>query len=211
MSKEKNLYEKIVKKFSDSGEKLYSSERSIMTKIETLLGFHKEGEEFDEDVFVEQYYPLFKTDSDNVRHDTSVGIKSYIDKNPYKNGTSDETTKTEDNSQNDRLSELERRLNDMVAKENIAAKRKSLMSGLESKGVEKEWLNTMVEGISFDENFDVESNVEKYEALYNKMKGTISPTPTPYEPKTPDEDIAKSFEYIRKAREKRINQNKTEN
>lgn len=211
----KSLYEKIVSKFTEKKEKIYSSERSINSKIETLLGLFVDGEGMSEDEFVDKYFPLFKTDSDNVRHDTSVGIKEYIEKNPYKQGNEDkkETPANVEptNDMETKFAELEKRFNDMLLKNDMETKRKMFMSNLETKGVDKEWLSVVAEGVAFDNDFNVDDNVAKYETLYNKMKGTINPSPTPLDPKNPQEDIAKSFEYIRKAREKRINQNKTEN
>ena len=70
-------------KFSEKGQTLYISERSINEMLDTLMPLVANDETELED-FVTNVLPAFTTANMNIKNDVSVGIKDYKEKNPVK-------------------------------------------------------------------------------------------------------------------------------
>lgn len=174
-----DAYKELVARMTAKGEKLSLSDISINRTLDTLMPLINEETELAD--FLDNYLPLFNVANANVRNDVSVRIKEYLDKNPK------DKTDNANPSPNDilmkRLAELEKTVAE-TKKENIKREKKSvLVSKLKEKGVKDvNWIESLLEEIPIDEDFDVDAKVSNYLNIYNMLKAQIDNNVTPGEP-----------------------------
>lgn len=174
-----DAYKELVARMTAKGEKLSLSDISINRTLDTLMPLINEETELAD--FLDNYLPLFNVANANVRNDVSVRIKEYLDKNPK------DKTDNANPSSNDilmkRLEELEKTVAE-TKKENIKREKKSvLVSKLKEKGVKDvNWIESLLEEIPIDEDFDVDAKVSNYLNIYNMLKAQIDNDVTPGEP-----------------------------
>jgi hypothetical protein len=185
----------LVGKMTAKGEKLNLSERSISEQLDTLMLLF-DNDELEVVDFVDKVLPIFRTADANVRNDVSVGIKAYEEKHPKQ----EPTQKTEP-AKSEGESELEKRILAMEAElakskseKRVATIKDEVITKLKEKGVnDTEWANSLLSIVTFNEEFDVDANVESYVALYNQQLSETGRM-TPHAPKGGDSDKAlKSF------------------
>lgn len=174
-----DAYKELVARMTAKGEKLSLSDISINRTLDTLMPLINEETELAD--FLDNYLPLFNVANANVRNDVSVRIKEYLDKNPK------DKPANANPSPNDilmkRLEELEQTVAE-TKKENIKREKKSvLVSKLKEKGVKDvNWIESLLEEIPIDEDFDVDAKVSNYLNIYNMLKAQIDNNVTPGEP-----------------------------
>lgn len=176
----KELSSQIVAK----GEKLSLSERSINEQLDTLMSLLA-NEETELADFVEKVVPIFKTANANVRNDVSVGIKEYQEKNPStKPASTDPTPKDDPDSEIEkRLKALEEELNAARNEKRVSDVKRDIIAKLKDKGVKSDdWVTALLDEVNIGDDFDIDSKVESYVSLYNKMAagtpGNITPQST---------------------------------
>lgn len=163
------------------GEKLSLSERSINEQLDTLMSLLA-NEETELAEFVEKVVPIFKTANANVRNDVSVGIKEYQEKNPVRNTASADTNPKDDPDTEieKRLKALEEELTATRNEKRISDVKRDILARLKDKGVKSDgWAAALLDEVSIGEDFDIDSKVESYVSLYNKMSAETPSNITP--------------------------------
>lgn len=174
-----DAYKELVARMTAKGEKLSLSDISINRTLDTLMPLINEETELAD--FLDNYLPLFNVANANVRNDVSVRIKEYLDKNPK--DKNDNANPSPNDILMKRLEELEKTVAE-TKKENIKREKKSvLVSKLKEKGVKDvNWIESLLEEIPIDEDFDVDAKVSNYLNIYNMLKAQIDNNVTPGEP-----------------------------
>lgn len=179
-------YKELVAQMTAKGEKLNLSERTINEQLDELIPLIA-SEESELSDFVEKCLPMFKTSNANVRNDISVGIKAYMDANPYKKSEEkteptdpkDEGAKVDD-ALLKRLEALEKELNTAKTEKQLAGIRSSVVAKLKEKGVkDDEWINDFLQEVQITEDFDVDTKVESYVKFYNKNHAVVNTDVSP--------------------------------
>ena len=174
----------LTSKFSEKGQTLYISERSINEMLDTLMPLIANDETELED-FVTNVLPAFTTANMNIKNDVSVGIKDYKEKNPVTPIVKKEDEKpAEDDAMAKalaRIEELERKNAENERRAQLSTRRSEVVSKMKEKGVkDKDWINAFLDEVSLDgENFDVDAKVESYVKMYNKSLAIVDPDVTP--------------------------------
>jgi hypothetical protein len=164
-----DAHKELVGKMTAKGEKLNLSERSISEQLDTLIPLIA-NEETELADFIDKVLPVFKTADANVRNDVSVGIRAYEDKNPKQEPTK-QNTETGESELEKRLKAMEEKLAKSESEKRVASIRGEVLGKLKEKGIEDvEWCDKLLSLVSFDDNYDVEANVESYVALYNQQE-----------------------------------------
>lgn len=171
----------LTSKFSEKGQTLYISERSINEMLDTLMPLIANDETELED-FVTNVLPAFTTANMNIKNDVSVGIKDYKEKNPVT-----PVVKKEDEAMTKalaRIEELERKNAENEKKAQLSNRRSEVVSKMKEKGVkDKEWINAFLDEVSLDgDGFDIDAKVESYVKMYNKSLAIVDPDVTPQNP-----------------------------
>ena len=179
-------YKELVAQMTAKGEKLNLSERTINEQLDELIPLIA-SEESELSDFVEKCLPMFKTSNANVRNDISVGIKAYMDANPYKK--SEEKTEPADpkgegakvdDALLKRLEALEKELNTAKTEKQLAGIRSNVVAKLKEKGVkDDEWINDFLQEVQITEDFDVDTKVESYVKFYNKNHAVVNTDVSP--------------------------------
>lgn len=167
------------------GEKLSLSERSINEQLDTLMSLLA-NEETELAEFVEKVVPIFKTANANVRNDVSVGIKEYQEKNPAPkpSGQGVQDPKVEPETEIEkRLKTLEDELAAARNEKRVSDVKRDIVARLKEKGVKSDsWVTALLDEVNIGDDFNVETKVESYVNLYNKMNaetpGDITPRST---------------------------------
>lgn len=174
----------LTSKFSEKGQTLYISERSINEMLDTLMPLIANDETELED-FVTNVLPAFTTANMNIKNDVSVGIKDYKEKNPITPAVKKEDEKpAEDDAMAKalaRIEELERKNAENERRAQLSTRRSEVVSKMKEKGVkDKDWINAFLDEVSLDgEGFDVDAKVESYVKMYNKSLAIVDPDVTP--------------------------------
>ena len=170
-------------KFSEKGQTLYISERSINEMLDTLMPLVANDETELED-FVTNVLPAFTTANMNIKNDVSVGIKDYKEKNPVKPVVKKEEEDDAMAKALARIEELERKNAENENKAQLSNRRWEVVSKMKEKGVkDKEWIDAFLDEVSLDgEGFDVDAKVESYVKMYNKSLAIVDPDITPRNP-----------------------------
>lgn len=179
-----DAYKELVKQMTSRGEALNLSQRSINEQLEQLMPLLANDETELSD-FITSTLPIFKTADANVRNDVSEGIKKYKDENPIQPTTP--KTKTIQPTGNEELEEMRKRLekmeseyNSRIERERVENTRNQIVQKLKEKGVkDSEWAKSLVSEITISDDFDVDTKVETYLNLYNKVKAQYNPDVTP--------------------------------
>lgn len=179
-------YKELVAQMTAKGEKLNLSERTINEQLDELIPLIA-SEESELSDFVEKCLPMFKTSNANVRNDISVGIKAYMDANPYKKSeekTDPADPKGEGVKADDallkRLEALEKELNTAKTEKQLAGIRSNVVAKLKEKGVkDDEWINDFLQEVQITEDFDVDTKVESYVKFYNKNHAVVNTDVSP--------------------------------
>lgn len=179
-----DVYKELVTKLTAKGEKLNLSQRSINEQIEALLPLVA-NDEMELADFVEKVLPIIKTSNANVRNDVSQGIKEYIDNNPNTHqGTKTEKKEapnaSDDNELLKRLEALEQKNQEQEMQLRVKGIKTQLVSKLKDLGVKSDkWIDSLIDNIDINENFDIESKAQSYLELYNSMQSDIDVDVTP--------------------------------
>lgn len=191
----------LAKRLTPNGEKLNLSERSIREQAETLLPIIANDDTELAD-FVEKILPIFKTADNNIRNDVSLGIKDFKDKNPLpKIQVKDEGDNNKSSELEKRLAELEKKLADADKRSMIEKRKSEVVAKMKEKGVKDiSWINSLLEEVNLDvEDFDVDARSEKYLTMYNKKVSNIQKDVTPDEAKS--SDIAEEKRILNKIKD----------
>ena len=176
-----DAYKELVGKMTTKGEKLNLSERSINEQLDTLINIVA-NDEMELVDFLEKTIPLFKTADANVRNDVSHGINKYKEENPKSDTKAGgKQGKSEDKSDLEKRMELlELELANAKREKHETATRNDVRSKLKSKGVkDDEWIDTLLNEITISDDFNVDSKVESYLNLYNKMVAQVEHNVSP--------------------------------
>lgn len=173
----------LVKQMTARGEALNLSTRSINEQLEQLMPLLANDETELSD-FIASTLPIFKTADANVRNDVSEGIKKYKDENPIKQTQKPTTTQPTGNEELEemrkRLEKMESEYNSRIERERVESTRNQIVQKLKEKGVkDSEWAKSLVSEITIGEDFDIDTKVDAYLNLYNKVKAQINPDVTP--------------------------------
>lgn len=164
------------------GETLSLSERSINEQLDTLMSLLANDETELED-FVKSVVPIFKTANANIRNDVSAGIKEYQEKNPVVKTPPAGDPNKRDNQDTEiekRLKALEEELNAARNEKRVSGVKREVISRLKEKGVKSdEWVNALLDEVNIGEDFDIDSKVESYVSLYNKLNADTPGNVTP--------------------------------
>ena len=179
-----DAYKELVAKMTAKGEKLNLSERSINEHLDNLISLVVNDETELSD-FIERTLPLFKTSDANVRNDVSAGINKYKEDNPVvappTNPTNNAKKGADDKSELEkRMETLEKELANAKREKRMVDVRREVISRLKEKGVKNEdWMNALLSEVSITDDFDVDTKVESYLNLYNKLQADVELNSTP--------------------------------
>lgn len=175
-----DAYKELVSQMTAKGEKLNLSERSINAQLENLMTLVA-NEEMELTDFLSKTIDFFRTADANVRHDVSVGIKDYKDKNPIVEPPKPKEKNEEDMSEwEKRIAALENEIAEKKRNETISGIKSQIITQLNEKGVkDNKWINTLLSEVAISEDFDVNNKVETYLSMYNKSQARINPNATP--------------------------------
>lgn len=166
----------LVGKMTAKGEKLNLSERSISEQLDTLMAIIT-NDEMELPEFIDKVLPVFKTADANVRNDVSVGIKNYEESHSKVDPTKNKQPEGAESEWEKRIAAMEAELAKSKSEKRVATIKNEVLSKLKEKGVEDdEWSKSLLSIVAFDEDYDVESNVESYVALYNQQKASTGRT-----------------------------------
>lgn len=175
-----DAYKELVGKMTANGEKLNLSERSINEQLDTLIPVLA-NEETELADFVAKILPIFKTADANVRNDVAVSIKK-IKEEVEKAKPKDPEKLDGLEALLEKVQQLEKELNDNKKQQKSANIRKDLFNKLKGKGVsDEDWLNSLLNEITIDDDFDVEAKTTSLLSLYNKTKSIVDESKTPEE------------------------------
>lgn len=178
-----DAYKHLVGKMTpNKGQTLNMSERSINEMLDTLIPLIA-NDETELDSFIESVLPMFKTADLNVKNDVTGGIKKYQEENPKPSTTQSTPGNTNDavvEEMRKRLEKMESEYNSRLEKERIESTRQQIIEKLKGKGVkDKEWVNSLLSEITITKDFDIDTKVESYLNLYNKIQAQFNPNLTP--------------------------------
>lgn len=167
-------------KIPQAGQTLNLSERSINEMLDKLMPLLA-NDETELNDFIGNVLPMFVVADGNVKHDVSMGIIDYKEKNPVKKV---EEQKKDDDAMAQalaRIAELEKKNADNEKRAKLSERRNEIVSKMKEKGVkDKEWINDFLDQVSYDgEEFDVDAKVESYVKMYNKSLSIVDPDYTP--------------------------------
>lgn len=161
-------YKDLVGKMTAKGEKLNLSERSISEQLDTLIAL-LDNDELEVGDFVDKVLPIIRTADANVRNDVSVGIRAYEEKHPKTTEPTHEPKEGESELEK-RIKAMEEELAKSKSEKRVSELKSEVISKLKEKGIDDStWCNSLLSIVSFDEDYNVDANVESYVALYNQQ------------------------------------------